>query len=80
MSSLPLNQNTLVLLLASAIGIGFFLAGIAEVLEYLIIKLLLFGGFGMLLFLAIRAGASNELNKNRPNHNDQDDSEISATK
>lgn len=73
MNQLFLNKNTAVLLLASTIGIGFFLAGVADVLSYFIIKLLLFGGFMLLLFLTIFSGLNNESKKIRPDDASQDE-------
>lgn len=54
--------------------IGFFIAGLLEILNYFIIKVLLFIGFGVLFFMAGYYGLKNENEKNRPEDIPQDDS------
>ncbi|WP_439152467.1 hypothetical protein [Winogradskyella sp.] len=48
------------------VGIGFFTAGMFEVLDYIIIKALLFGGFGILIIMAFVFAFKNSVKKNRP--------------
>ncbi|MBO6607073.1 hypothetical protein [Psychroserpens sp.] len=42
-----LKRNTLVLLYTALIFIGFFLAGLFNVLDYFIVKAILFAAFGL---------------------------------
>ncbi|MBV7267639.1 hypothetical protein [Winogradskyella luteola] len=48
------------------IAIGFFVAGLFEVLDYFIIKALLFSSSGALFFIALNYALKNESKKNRP--------------
>ncbi|WP_299521265.1 hypothetical protein [Winogradskyella sp.] len=58
----------------SIIGIGFFIAGLLNVLDYFIIKALLFGSFGVIAIIAFWHAFKNYAKKNRPEEELQDDS------
>ena len=49
----PLNKNSIALLIVAIIAFGFFAAGMFEVLDYFIIKALLFTLFGGLRIDAV---------------------------
>ena len=68
----PINNNTLALLFVIAVTLGFFIAGLFEVLDYLIIKFLLIICFIGLVVVAISFAVKNR--KNRLEDKLQDDS------
>lgn len=70
----PLNKNTMTLMSTGLISIGFFVAGMFEVLDYFIIKVLLFVGFAMLILVAFVYAFKSDMKKNRPEDDLQDDS------
>jgi hypothetical protein len=70
----PLNKNSLALLFVAAITIGFFAAGLLKILDYFIIKALLFSSFTALIIIAISYASKNETKKKRPEDKLQDDS------
>lgn len=70
----PLNKNSIALLFVSIIAFGFFAAGMFKVLDYFIIKALLFTLFGGLLVVAFWHALKNDTKKNRPEDELQDDS------
>ncbi len=70
----PLNKNSIALLLATLITFGFFAAGMFEVLDYFIIKALLFTLLGGMLILAFWHALKNDIKKNRPEDELQDNS------
>ncbi|OZV68133.1 hypothetical protein CA834_10835 [Winogradskyella aurantia] len=74
MKLMPINNNSIALILVTIIGIGFFIAGMTKVLDYFIVKVLLFGGFTVLIAVAIGYGIKNDSKKNRPEDKLQDDS------
>ena len=74
MSFIPLNRNTLALIAVLLLTSGFFIAGLFDVLDYFIIKVLLFAGAGTLLGIAFWYAHKNDNKKNRPEENPQDDS------
>jgi hypothetical protein len=74
MNLFPLNKNSIALILVALLTVSFFICGMLDVLDYFIIKSLLFVGFGGLLFLAIYFGYKNGSKKNRPEDKLQDDS------
>lgn len=71
------NKNTLVLLGSGLIALGFFVSGILDILDYFIVKALLFLAFGALaiyLFIAVtRSSKSNkhELRQHKTTSSDQ---------
>ena len=74
MKFFPQNKNSIALSFVGLVTIGFFIAGMFEVLNYFIIKALLFSGYGILLIIAINYALKNEAKKNRPEDKLQDDS------
>lgn len=50
---MTLHKNTIALTFTGIITVGFFVAGIFGVLDYFIVKLLLFVGFALLVFYLI---------------------------
>jgi len=66
MKLFSLNRNSLAIILTMTVTIGFFVAGLLEVLDYFIVKVLLFIGFGILFTVAIGYGIKNDTKKNRP--------------
>jgi uncharacterized membrane protein len=69
----PLNKNTVALLLVTTVVVGFFTAGMFKVLEYFIVKVLLFLGYGTLTIIAFWNALKNDTKKNRPEDKLQDD-------
>jgi hypothetical protein len=63
MKTVHLNKNNLALILAIVLGIGFFVAGLFEVLDYFIIQVLLFLGFGSLVIATFYYGLKNDKKK-----------------
>ncbi len=74
MKPFPLNRNSIALSFVALIAIGFFIAGLFNVLDYFIVKALLFLGFGALVITSISYALKNETKKNRPEDKLQDDS------
>lgn len=74
MKLFPLNRNSIALSFVGIITVGFFIAGLLKVLDYFIIKALLFSGFVALLVVAINYALKNDDKKNRPKNKLQDDS------
>lgn len=72
MKFIPLNRNYLALIFVALIVLGFFVAGLAKTLDYVIIKVLLFGGFLAITLVAISYGINNDLIKNRPDKSQDD--------
>lgn len=68
----PINKNTIALLFVIIVTLGFFIAGLFEVLDYLIIKFLLICGYIGLVTFAIFFAVKNR--KNRLEDKLQDDS------
>ena len=69
----PLNKHTAPLLLVAVVAIGFFIGGLFEVLDYFIIKVLMFMAYGALLILGIGYALLND-KKKRLEDTPQDDS------
>ena len=66
MKLFSLSKNSIALSAVALIVIGFFVAGLFNVLDYFIVKALLFFGFGTLVIISISYGLKNETKKNRP--------------
>ncbi|WP_422103759.1 hypothetical protein [Winogradskyella sp.] len=73
MKQFPVNKNSLALTVVSILGIGFFIAGLLHILDYFIVKVLLFGSFGVLVIIAFWYAFKNDGKKNRPEEQLQDD-------
>lgn len=74
MKLFPINRNSLALMVVAIISIGFFISGLIEILDYFIVKALLFVSFGVLVLIAFWYAFTNEPKKNRPEAQLQDDS------
>ena len=74
MKLFPSDRNLIALSFVGIITIGFFAAGLLKVLDYFIIKALLFSVFVALLVVAINSALKNDDKKNRPKDKLQDDS------
>lgn len=74
MKLIPLNRNSLALILIAFVSIGFFVAGLCDVLDYFIMKALLFTIYGALFIVSLLYALKNEDEKNRPEDELQDDS------
>jgi hypothetical protein len=57
------SKNTLALIYTGILVLGFFLSGIFDVLDYIIIKLLLFTGFALLGILLVWIAVKENGNK-----------------
>lgn len=73
MNMFPLSKNTIALIVVGTVGIGFFVAGLFETLDYFIVQALLFLGYGILVIIAWYYAVTND-KKNRPEDDLQDDS------
>ncbi len=73
MKLFPLNKNSMTLLFVALIAIGFFVGGLFDVLDYFIVKALLFSGFGATVIVSVNYALKNENKKNRPEDKLQDD-------
>lgn len=74
MKFLPTTKDSIALTCVAFITFVFFVAGLFDVLDYFIVKMLLFLGLGVLLIIAIISGMKNDAKKNRPEDKLQDDS------
>lgn len=74
MNLFPINRNSIALSVVAFVSIGFFVAGLFDVLDYFIMKALLFTGYAVLLVIALIHAFKNEDKKNRPEEILQDDS------
>lgn len=50
---MPFNKNTLALIYTGILLLGFFVSGIFDVLDYFIVKVLLFTGFAALVVVIV---------------------------
>lgn len=69
------TRNNIVLAGVATITLGFVFAGIFDVLDYFIVKLLLFSGFTVLFVVAVLVIVDEKKRKNRLDDQTQDDSE-----
>ncbi|WP_299114418.1 hypothetical protein [uncultured Winogradskyella sp.] len=70
----PINNNTISLSFVAIITIVFFIAGLFDVLDFIIIKVLLIGLTGALGLIVSIILFKKGLIKNRPEENPKDDS------
>jgi hypothetical protein len=70
----PFNKNTISLIIVTVIVLLFFAAGIFGILNYFIVKVLLFGGVAALAIMVSVFLFKSSLIKNRPEDKLQDDS------
>lgn len=71
---LSLNKNSSALIIVSVVGIGFFIAGMFDTLDYFAIKVLLFILYGTIVLISLIQALKNDTKKNRPEDELQDDS------
>ncbi|NRB59298.1 MAG: hypothetical protein HRU50_05065 [Winogradskyella sp.] len=64
MSLVSLNKNTIALIVVSIIAIAFFVCGMLDILDYVIVKALLFLGIATISIIAFVSGINNAT-KNR---------------
>ena len=74
MKLIPTSTDSIALTCVLIITISFFTAGLFDVLDYLIVKAILFTSFGGLVIIAIYFALKNDDKKNRPEDKLQDDS------
>ena len=67
------NRDTVTLVGVIIVTLGFFVAGLTNILDYYIVKLLLFTGFGVLFLLALVTILNKAGKKNRLENISQDD-------
>ncbi len=73
MKLIPLNKNSIALIVVAVLSLGFFIAGLLDVLDYFIVKVLMFACFGFLIGTAFWYTFKNENKKNRLEEQPQDD-------
>jgi len=71
---IPKSKDSIALVLVTIIALGMFISGLCNILDYIIVKILLFVGFGSLLIIAIVYAVKNNIKKNRLEDISQDDS------
>lgn len=70
---MALSKNTIALIYTGIITVGFFVAGLFGVLDYFIVKLLLFVGFALLIiYLIVMVTKQSAENKNHPEQKDSE--------
>ena len=74
MKLIPTTKDSIALTCVVIVTLGFFIAGLFDVLDYLIVKALLILSLGALFVVAIIYAVKNETTKNRPEDKLQDDS------
>lgn len=60
MKLFPLNKNSIALLMVTAIAFGFFFSGLLDILDYFIVKALLFASTAALVVAAMYFTLKNE--------------------
>ena len=74
MKLIPTTKDAIALTCVTLLALGLFVSGLFDVLDYVIVKGMLFIGFGGLFVAAIIIAFKNETKKNRPEDEPQDDS------
>ena len=74
MRLIPKTKDSIALTMVTAIAIGFFVAGIFDILDYFIVQMLLLLSFVRLLSVGISMAIENDRKENRPEDKLQDDS------
>ncbi|SDH27570.1 hypothetical protein [Winogradskyella thalassocola] len=74
MKFLPTSPDAIALTCVTLITLSLFIAGLLEVLDYIIIKGLLFLGFGTMFVFAVNYALKNDKKENRLEDTPQDDS------
>ncbi len=57
------SKNTLALIYTGVLLFGFFISGVFDVLDYIIVKFLLFTGFALLVFILVWIAVKNSNTK-----------------
>jgi len=70
---IPKTTDTIVLTLVTLLTIGVFTAGLCDVLDYIIVKVVLVISFGTLFFMACYYAIKNDVIENRLEETPQDD-------
>ncbi|WP_299100790.1 hypothetical protein [uncultured Winogradskyella sp.] len=73
MKFIPKTENGIALASVAVLTFSFFFAGIFDILDYFIVQVLIFLGFGALFFAAVNFALKNDSKKNRPEDKLQDD-------
>ena len=73
MKLIPVNRNSVALIVVAVLTIGFFISGLLHILDYFIVKALLFVSFSILVVIAFWYTFQNDAKKNRPEDSPQDD-------
>lgn len=71
---IPKTKDTIALTCTTFVTLSLFVAGLCDVLDYLIVKGMLFLSFGTLLVFAMIYALKNDTKKKRPEDTLQDDS------
>ena len=74
MNLIPKTKDAIALTSVVIVTLAFFLAGLFKVLDYFIVKAMLFLSYGILFILALSYALKNDTKKNRPEDKLQDDS------
>jgi hypothetical protein len=70
---IPTTKDAIALICVTLLALGLFISGLFDVLDYVIVKAMLFLGFGALFVAALIFAFKNESKKNRPEDELQDD-------
>ena len=74
MKLFPLHKNTITLTIVALITVGFFVAGLFDILDYPFVKLILISVSSVLVLIAAFYAFKNSDRKNRLEDRPQDDS------
>ncbi|MFK7832503.1 MAG: hypothetical protein AB8B52_04430 [Winogradskyella sp.] len=74
MKFIPTTKDSLALTGVAFIALGFFVAGLFNILDYFMVKLLLYFGLAFMFALVIRYAIKNDSKKNRFEDERQNDS------
>lgn len=69
----PINKDTISLISVGIITVSFFVAGILDILDYFIFKVLIISGVGILVIITSVLLFKNSLKNNRPEDKTQND-------
>ncbi|MUU78269.1 hypothetical protein [Winogradskyella endarachnes] len=68
-----ITKDSIALIIVTVTAVGFFFAGIFDILNYIIVQVLLFLCLAVLLGLGLNFAIQNEKKENRPKDKLQDD-------
>lgn len=71
--SFPINKDTISLISVGIITLSFFVAGILDILDYFIFKVLIISGVGILVIITSVLLFKSSLKNNRPEDKTQND-------